>query len=149
MPASMNANAAAKMPAWFWIIARLAVIWNLAGVGAYLADVTRSDAALAALPQAERALYEAVPAWATGAYAIAVFAGLGGSLLLALRKNLATAVLGLSLAGVAVQMFHAFALSDTIAVVGPASVIMPAVITVIAAALIWFSVYAKRRAWLT
>lgn len=148
MPASMNANAAAKMPAWFWIIAGLAVIWNLAGVAAYLADVARSDAALAAMPEAQRTLYEAVPAWATGAYAIAVFAGLGGSLLLALRKSLATPVFALSLAGIAVQMVHAFALSETLAVMGPASLVMPAVITAIAAALIWFSVFAKRRRWL-
>ena len=40
------------------------------GVAAYLAQVRMSDAALTALPEAERALYESTPAWLTGAYAL-------------------------------------------------------------------------------
>jgi hypothetical protein len=144
----MNASTSAKPPTWFRAIVIAAIVWNLLGVAAYIMDVTRSEEALAGLPEAQRALYSSIPAWATGAYAIAVFAGLGGSVLLALRKALAAPVFGLSLAAVAVQMLHAFVLSDSLAVLGPASAIMPAVVTVIAAALIWFSLDARRRGWL-
>lgn len=145
----MNVTASSNLPRWFWAIVVAALVWNLLSVAAYPADVTRSDEALAALPEAERALYASVPAWATGAYAVAVFAGVVGSVFLALRNKYAVPLFTLSLAGVAVQMLHAFALTNTIAVLGWSSIIMPAVIIVIAAALFRFSLDARRRGWLT
>ena len=59
----------------FWIIGVIALIWNLMGVFAYITQVNMTDEVIAALPDAERALYENVPAWVTGAFAIAVFGG--------------------------------------------------------------------------
>lgn len=144
----MTGIAGVKPPPWFWAIVIGAVIWNLLGVAAYIVDVTRGEDALAALPEAERALYASTPVWATAAYAIAVFSGLGGAVLLALRRKYAVQAFALSLAGVVLQMLHAFVLSETLAVLGLTSIIMPAFIVIIAAALIWFSVYAKRQAWL-
>jgi ABC-type spermidine/putrescine transport system permease subunit II len=46
-------------------------------------------------------------------------------------------------------MAYAFLGSNTLDVMGPTSMIMPAVITVIAIFLIWFSVAAKNKQWLT
>jgi hypothetical protein len=83
----MNNHINAKPPASFWMVVAAAVVWNLFGVMAYLAQVTMIEQAKAALPDAQQALYAAQPAWVTGAFAIAVFAGLGGSLLLAVRKG--------------------------------------------------------------
>lgn len=144
----MKMTTGTKPPPWFWAVVIAAIIWNLLGVGAYLADVTRSDDALATLPEAQRALFESVPLWATSAYAIAVFAGLGGSALLAFRRRYATATLGLSLAAIVIQMFHAFVLSDTLAVMGPMSAVMPAIVAVVAAALVSFALYARGQGWL-
>lgn len=31
-----------KAPTWFWVIAVVALIWNLLGVAAYIMDVTMS-----------------------------------------------------------------------------------------------------------
>ncbi|MDZ7768490.1 MAG: hypothetical protein U5K38_05175 [Woeseiaceae bacterium] len=59
----------------FWIISALALLWNLLGVMAYIMRVTMTPEALAALPEAERELYTNTPAWVTGVFAIAVFAG--------------------------------------------------------------------------
>ena len=64
-------------PKSFWIIAAIALVWNLMGVAAYLMQMTMSDEAIAALPEAQRALHESTPAWATGAYALAVPGGHG------------------------------------------------------------------------
>ncbi|VAW11040.1 hypothetical protein MNBD_BACTEROID03-2112 [hydrothermal vent metagenome] len=92
-----------KPPIWFWIVSVLALLWNLLGVMAYLAQVNMTDETLAALPEAERALYENQPIWATMAFAIAVWGGALGSLALLLRKRWARAVLLISLIGIIVQ----------------------------------------------
>ena len=137
------------LPKSFYWIAGVALIWNLLGVGAYLSQVTMSPDALNALPEAERALYENVPAWATAAFAIAVFGGAVGCLLLLLKKALATPVLIASLLGVVVQMYHAFFVANSIEVYGPGGMIMPIMVIVIAIFLVWYSMSAKKRGWIS
>ena len=83
----MTENSTNKPPVWFWIVSVVALIWNGMGVMAYLGQAYMSDDALAALPEAEQALYANVPAWATAAFAIAVWGGLLGCLALLLRKK--------------------------------------------------------------
>jgi ABC-type spermidine/putrescine transport system permease subunit II len=80
---------------------------------------------------------------------VAVFAGLAGSIALALRKSLATTAFGVSLAALIVQMGYQFAIAKAAAVLGTTSLIMPAVITAIAVALLWFSMHANRLGWLS
>ena len=141
-------NTSTKCPVWFWIVVIAAILWNVVGIGAYLADTMLSDEALAAMPDAERALYTTRPSWVTGAFAVAVFAGFGGSVLLALRHGFAPAVFGVSLIAVTAQMFYVLAVSNTLAVLGPTSAVLPVTITVIAIALLWFSLGARTRGWL-
>lgn len=136
-------------PRSFWIISIVALLWNLLGVLAYVMQVTMSEEALAALPDAERMLYEDVPAWATAAFAVAVFAGTLGCLLLVLRNALAVQVLVLSLAGVVVQMFHNFFMSGAVDVLGMQAVAMPLLVIVIAAFLVWYASAAKAKGWLS
>lgn len=140
--------AGSSVPKWFWIVAGVALLWNLMGVGAYIADVTRTDEALAKLPEAQQALYAAQPVWVTGAYAIAVFAGLLGSAALLFRKGLATPLFAVSLAAVIVQFGYLFLAMNVFAVMGAAAAVFPVVIIVIAAFLTWFSIQAKARAWI-
>lgn len=144
----MNTETVRKLPTFFWVVAVVAIIWNALGVMAYVMEVNMSAEAMNALPAAQQALYAAQPAWVTGAFAIAVFAGLAGSIALALRKGVATSIFAVSLVAVAAQMFYLFALSDTLAVMGPASAIMPILIIAIGAILIGFSMHARRRNWI-
>ena len=137
-----------KPAAWFWVVSALALVWNVMGVMAYLAQVMMSPEALQAMPENERALYESVPAWATGAFAVAVWGGALGCLLLLLRKKLAKPVLVLSLIGIIVQMVHSLALSNSMEVYGPGGLIMPVMVLVIGVGLIWFSGKATANGWL-
>jgi hypothetical protein len=140
---------AIKPPTWFWIISIIAFIWNLMGVIAYITQVTMSPEAMEALPEAQRTLYENTPSWATGAFAIAVWGGALGCLLLILRKALATPVLLLSLVGIMVQMYHAFFISNSIEVFGPGGMIMPIMVVLIALFLVLFSRSAKSKNWIS
>jgi uncharacterized protein with PQ loop repeat len=137
-----------KPTRWFWILGIAALIWNLFGVMAYIMQVTLSDEALAQLPADQRMLYETIPAWATAAFATAVFAGVLGCIALLLRKTWATPLFVLSLVGVLVQMFHAFFLTDSMAVNGPGSAAMPLLVIIIATGLVWYSRLATARGWL-
>jgi hypothetical protein len=137
-----------KPPLWFWVVAVLLLLWNGMGVWAYIADATITAEALKALPEAERNLRIARPAWATAAFAVAVFGGVAGCLVLLLRNRLALPVLVLSLIGVAVQMAHAFLIADSYAVYGPGGLAMPAMVLAGSLFLVWFARHARRRGWL-
>ena len=138
-----------KVPTSFWVISSLAFVWNLMGVMAYIMQAYMSPESLAAMPEAEQALYINMPAWATGAFAIAVFGGALGSLLLLFRKRLAISILILSLLGVLVQMAHNFFLSKSFEVYGPGGMIMPVMVIVAAFALVWYARMASAKSWLS
>lgn len=137
-----------KPATWFWVVSVVALVWNAMGVVAYLGTVMMTPEAREAMTEPQRALLDATPAWATGAFALAVWGGALGSLLLVLRKKLATTVLIVSFAGILVQMFHAFALSNSIEVYGPGGMIMPIMVLAFGAFLIWFSRKAAANGWL-
>ncbi len=123
----------------FWIIGIIALIWNLMGVFAYLQEAYMTVEDLAALPPDQQALFENVPAWVTGAFAFAVFGGALGCILLLLRKKLANFVFIISFIGIIAQMTYNLLLSKALEVYGPGRMIMPIMVIVIGAFLIWYS----------
>ena len=137
-----------QAPNWFRTLVAAAVVWNLMGVAAYIMDVTMNEQALQALTDAERSLRNATPAWVTGAYAIAVFAGLAGAIALAARRTVAVPLFGISLVAVVVQMSYVFIAMNAGAVLGGTAMIFPAVIILIGVFLLWFSLHAKSKGWL-
>jgi len=138
---------AMKLPVWFWVIAGVALLWNLMGVASYFGQVTISDEAIAALPAAEQALYKNTPAWATASFAIAVFSGAAGCILLLLRNRLAVFAFGLSLISIIIQMSYWLLMTNSIAVYGPGGATMPVLVIVIGALLLWFSMSSKTKGW--
>jgi hypothetical protein len=144
----MNETTNLKPPTWFWIVAVMALLWNIMGVGAYLAQVTMSAEALEALAENERAMYENYPAWATSAFAIAVFSGLIASILLLLKKSSAKPLFIVSLIAVLIQSVHTFFISDSVAVYGVQAFIMPALIIIILVYLISFCNKSKANGWI-
>src|SRR5215831_18013792 len=93
-------NALSTSPRWFRPVAIIALLWNLLGGAAYLADVTLKPEDVAKMTQARQALYAARPPWSVGATAVAVWFGAAGCVGLLLRKRWATWLLVASLAGV-------------------------------------------------
>jgi len=135
-------------PKWFWIASAIALVWNLMGVGAYLAHVMMSPEAVSALSQAEQELLSGTPVWVTAAFAAAVWAGAAGCLLLLLRKSMAVPILILSLMSVLAQQTYAFFLSNTFEVYGSAARIMPIMIVVVAFLLVGLARSAKDKEWI-
>ncbi len=127
----------------FWAIGAIALIWNVMGVINFFVQ-TNLDS-LASYPESHRAIIEGRPAWATGAFAVAVFGGALGCLLLLLRKSAAFYMFIASLVGVIVQMIpHLGMVGSTIDFVP--YVLMP---LVVAAFLIWYSKQAQSKGWIS
>lgn len=145
MAEELNTN----LPRSFYLTGGFALLWNLLGVMAYVGQVTMTEEVLNSMPEAQRILYETVPSWATAAFAIAVNGGALGCLLLLLRKALATPVLIASLAGVIVQMYHSFFMSNSMEVYGPGGMIMPIGVVVVSVYLVWYSLDVKKKGWIS
>lgn len=139
----------APPPRSFLIIGVIALVWNLFGVMSYMMHVTMSPEALAQMAEAERVLLETTPAWATGAFAIAVFGGALASVGLLLKKAWAAPLFLVSLLAVIVQFGQWLFLTDAMEVYGTEAVLMPVLVTVIAVFLVWYSRDAKSKGWLS
>ncbi|MEQ9404424.1 MAG: hypothetical protein RIM99_12600 [Cyclobacteriaceae bacterium] len=141
-------NESVKPPVWFWIVSVVALLWNALGVFAYLDQAYMTPEKLALMPAAEQALFANIPAWVTAAFAIAVFGGTIGSLLLLLKKKLAFTILILSLIGIIVQMYHSFFISNALDVYGPGGIVMPIMVLIIGIGLIILAKKGKANGWL-
>jgi len=109
------------------------------GVGAYLKQAYMTAEELAALPLQEQALYENIPAWVTAAFALAVFGGTLGCILLLLRKKLATFVLIISLVSIIAQMSYNLIMNRASEVYGPGEMGMTAMVLVVGIFLVYYS----------
>lgn len=132
----------------FWAIGAVALIWNVMGVINFFVQMNADT--LAAMPESQRAIIEGRPAWATGAFAIAVFGGTLGCLLLLLRQSVADYLFIASLLGVIVQMIPYLGMAGSTINYGafeiPMIILMP---LVVAAFLIWYSKQAKSKGWIS
>ena len=128
----------------FWVIGAIALIWNVLGAINFFAQMNPDM--LAAYRESERAIIEGRPAWATIAFAIAVFGGALGCVLLLLKKSAAFYLFIASLLGVIVTMMHTlgagidFALGEILGII-----LMP---LVLAAFLIWYAKLAESKDWI-
>ncbi len=145
----MTTTTKVKPPLWFWIFSALALVWNIMGAIAYLVEAYMTIEDLEKLSQAERLLYESQPAWVTGAFAVAVWGGTLGCLLLLLRKKWARPVLFVSLIGILAQMSYSFFMSTAFDVYGPGGMVMPIMVILIGIGLVFFAKRGVHEVWLT
>jgi hypothetical protein len=132
----------------FWAIGAVALIWNVMGVMNFFMQMNAD--ALASFPESHRAIIEGRPAWATGGFAIAVFGGALGCLLLLFRKSAATYSFIASLLGVIVAMTHTLGIAGSTINFSPFEILMMILMPlVVAAFLIWYSKQAENKGWIS
>jgi hypothetical protein len=141
----LNDKAVTRVHWSFWSISAIALVWNVLGSVNFFMQMNPDM--LDAYRESERAIIQGRPAWATGAFAIAVIVGALGGLLLLLRKSAATYMFIASLAGVVVTMIHTLGVDYDFSLVEIlVMVLMP---FVVAALLVWYSRYAEGRGWIS
>ena len=135
-------------PWWFWLVAGLAVLWNLGGAADYLAFSYGHEAYVAkareAAPEAA-AFLEEMPAWRVALWAIAVWFSLAGALLLLFRRHLAVGAYLVGLVGILAGLFLDLTVLRVGALYGGLQLVMSVAVVFGAVFQVWFA----RRARLT
>jgi hypothetical protein len=139
----------AMIPKWYWALAVLFLLWNLMGVTSFFVHTFVSQEALQAMPEAERNLYGSYPLWTKIAFAIAVFGGIIGAVGLIMKKAWAKPAFLISLAAIIPQMIHNLFFTKVREVYGAGTEVMPILVILIGAFLVWFSSYGIKKNWLT
>lgn len=123
----------------YWIAAGAGLLWNLGGCLNYIMQMNAET--VGQMPELYQLIINTRPDWATAAFAIAVFGGAVGCILLLLRKRVAVMPLGLSLIGTVGAAF------DTMLRVS----VVPSVFLslLVATALLWYATIAQRKGWLS
>ena len=88
----------------FWLIGVVALLWNIGGAINYIMQMDLEF--VSTMPETHRAIIEDRPVWATGGFAVGVFGGALGCLLLLFRKTISLYVFTVSLVGILVTMAH-------------------------------------------
>lgn len=141
-------NTQIKTPTWFTVVAILAIIWNLMGIMAYLAQAFMPPEALESLKPEVQEAYRNVPAWATAAFALSVFGGFFGSLFLLLKKNIAKILLWISLISIIINDFYNFIMIDSISLFGMSALYMQIIVLIVAILLVYLFNQAKNKHWI-
>lgn len=124
----------------FWIISVIALLWNGMGVNAYLQQAFKTEASTAELNTDQIALMESLPAWMTALFAIAVFAALLACIALLMRKKIATTLFLVSfIAALIQQLYWLFGTNALEVFADMQPFLMPVLIIVVAAFLVWYS----------
>jgi len=100
-----------RTPLHLWIVGALATLWNAFGAFDYLMTQTRNEPYLANFTDPQRVYFESFPLWMEATWALSVWGGLAGSLLLLARSRHAVTAFAISLAGLAVSTLYQYVLS--------------------------------------
>ena len=124
----------------FWIIGVIALLWNGMGVMQYLMQAFKSEAYTSAMSAEQNALMDGLPAWMTALFAIAVFGGLIGSIMLLMRKKMAVTLFLISFATATVQqLYWLFGTNAPEVFADMQPYLMPVLVIVVCIFLVWYS----------
>ena len=144
----MNPVIGQDPPTGFRIAAWLGLIWSLIGVAMYLQSVGLFGDPRAGLSAPEIALFESVPGWVKGAFALATFGGAIGCIGLLLLRRWGRGLLALSLLAVIAQNVWVLGISEARTIHGASAFVMPCIITIVALLLVLLANRGVARGWL-
>ncbi|WP_400078838.1 hypothetical protein [Winogradskyella sp. R77965] len=141
-------NSMNKPPIWFWILSVLALIWNALGVQKYLQQAYNTEGFRASYTTEQLALMDSTPAWATAAFAVAVFGSVLACILLLLRKKLAKTVFLIALIAIIVQMGYGLLIAKNYEVLSSFEVTMSIFVPIIGLLLYLFAKRSAEKGWI-
>jgi len=136
----MATTAQGRAPSHLWIVGILALLWNAFGCYDYLMTVIGDQAYLAKMSTDQLTYMDSLPSWLTAFWALGVWGGLVGSILLLMRNRYSVWAYGLSFIGAIVGMgYQMFVVKMPASMTGGAMAFLPWVIIIVAAFLLWYS----------
>ena len=135
------------VPAWYWVAAVGALLFECLGCFVYLAEVRLTPEQIAMLPLDQASMLSARPAWYYAAFGVAVWVGLAGTVGLLLRKTWAVPALLISLIAVFVQ-FSSILVVPEMRNVSSDELLGPILVALVCYGIFMLARLAKRRGWL-
>jgi hypothetical protein len=131
----------ASAPWHYWLVTVVAIVWNAFGAYDYFMSKTGGDAYMkkAGMSDGQIAHMHAYPIWMTADWAIGVWGGLLGALLLLARTRYAFHVFVASLAAFVVMLVYTYGLTDGAKVMGQQGMIFNLVILAGCLFFVWYS----------
>ena len=138
----MNFSSTNNPPVYFWVASFIALVWNAVGAYSYIMLAVSNSEQLSQITGTDQNVDAILPAWYISAFAIAVFAGLLGSIFLLIRKRWAYFIFFVSLLATGIQQFY------VLTEINPRDIFLSLSAIVISVFLVWFSNRAIAREWL-
>lgn len=130
---------AVQTPIHLWIVGGATLLWNAVGAFDYVMTQTQNEGYMSQFTAEQLEFFYGFPTWVVAFWALAVWGGVLGSILLLMRKSLAVPVFVVSLASMVVTTFQNYVLSDASEVIGAAGIAFSGVIFLIAVALVLYA----------
>lgn len=137
-----------SVPVWFWVIAAVALLWNLIGFVIFLSEVFAQEAMMESMTEKQKEWTRSTPSWIYFVFAISVSTGLAGSICLLMRKASSVLLFTISFVAVLIQMLYTMLIAGGLQVMGPSGAVMPAVVIILSIAWLLFSQFSKGKGWL-
>jgi hypothetical protein len=144
----MDEQPKAPVPVWFWVIAVVALLWNIMGCMIMLSEVFAQEAMMESFSEEQKEWTRSTPKWIYVVFAISVGTGVAGSICLLIRKKLSVPLFAISFVAVLIQMVYTMLIAGGLQVMGPSAAIMPTIVVLLAMAWLWFSLFSKGKGWL-
>ncbi len=125
----------------FWVICAFGIIWNAMSCMNFVMQF--NPEILNKYPDEARKLVETRPAWSTIAFAVAVFGGLVGDMLLILKRKLAFYVFIVAVLGIAITNIHTLQITSS-----PNILLGSGMSFLIGLFFIWYVTFCKNKSWL-
>jgi hypothetical protein len=138
--------ARSRAPWHLWVVGGLTLLWNGFGAFDYLMTQTQNEGYMSQFTPAQLEFFYGFPAWLVAFWALAVWGGVLGSLLLLLRSRWAVEVFLVSLLSMVVTTIHNYFIADGLAVMGGAGpLVFSSVIFLVALGLFLYARAMRRR----
>jgi hypothetical protein len=147
MSTDAEAMTAAARPAWkLRAVGVVALLWNAMGAFDYLMTQTRNADYMANFTPEQLDYFYGFPTWMTAAWAVAVWGGILGAVLLLMRKRLAEPVFLVSFLAMVLTTLYSYVLSNGVEVFdGVGSQVFSALIFAVALGLYLYARRLRRR----
>lgn len=131
-------------PKHLWIIGILALLWNAMGAFDYLMTQTENEGYMGNFTPEQLEFFYGFPSWLVAFWALAVWGGVLGAVLLLMRKKLAAPVFLISFLCMTLTAIRNYGFADGMEAMGGGAAMAMSILIFIFALLLW--VYARAMA---
>ena len=131
----MSEQNSASVSRSFWLVAAIALLWNLMGCMILLSEVFAKEAMMESFTEAQKEWSRSTPTWIYIVFAISVATGIAGSVSLLMRKSLSVPLFAISCIAVIIQMVYTMLIDQGLQVMGPSGAVMPTL--VVSLSIVW------------